>query len=397
MTLVGIAGLLLGLAAVYMVRLAGSKQRIVIFTLLFVMHGLLSVFNYYVSEAVGSDAHLYYYDTLQRYGSPGLGTNLVINVVQFIKEKFGGTMLDHFMIFQAAGFWGLIFLVKTIDEILDEVEALHSTWVYLPLFLPGVHFWTGAIGKDSLLFLAVSLSVWACLQLTKRLPALAVALAIMLAVRPHIALIALIALALAVLIDSRTKLWVKAGMLAAALAGGAFVVATLDTSYQLNVTSADSVSDFMNSRSGIGEDSGADMTIVQGNMVFKVFSLWLRPMFLDAENMMGYVASLENVALVIMFAMMLLRLGLVRRLFYKVMYIRFSILFFIFLTAMISAVNYNVGLGLRQKMMAMPCLLAILATLIAVGFAQRGRLQQGPVGTQTRAAPTRPAAVRAAQ
>ena len=372
MTLVGFAGLLLALSAAYLADIRSSRLRLVVFSLLLVMHTLASIAYYFFAEASGSDAHLYYYDVMRVYGQvQGLGTIFMINAVQLFKQNLGGSFFDYFLVFQAIGFWGVVFLMKTIQEIREEVGVHDSGWAYLPLFLPGIHFWPSAIGKDAPLFLGVALAIWSCMNLSKRLFGMGAAVVIMLAVRPHVAMIALIALGIAALIEKKMKLWVKALLVMGIVGGSITVTSSMESTYRVDVTSANSVSDFMAARNQIGEDSGVDMSIVEGNPFMKVFTLWLRPMFLDAENLMGYVASTENLALLLIFAVVLANFGLARTLFWRVLYCRFSVLFFLLLTGLLAAVNFNIGLGLRQKMMAVPCLLALFSTVIAVKMAQR--------------------------
>lgn len=385
MSLVGFVGLLIAISAAYAVDFKGSRQRLVVFVLLLVMHTLASGAFYLYALKSGSDAQFYYYDTARFYGvSSGLGTAIILNGVQILKEQFGGSFFDYFMIFNAIGFWGLVFVTKTFDEIFEELDVPQGPQVYLPLFLPGLHFWTGFIGKDAPLFLAVSLAVWACMRFNKRLVSMGIAVTIMLAVRPHIAVISLVAIGLSAVADSRTKLWIKGLLIAATIFGTGFVVTSLETTYRINVSSAEGVSEFMAGRSSVTEESGADMSIVQANFPFKVISLWLRPFFIDAENTMGYIASLENAMLLLIFGFILWHFNLTRQLFKKVLYVRFCVIFFIALTALVAAVNFNVGLGLRQKMMAMPCLLVILATLLAVRSTAKVQ-QLAPPGAQFRA------------
>ena len=156
MTFVGVAGLLLGLSAFYVADLKGRRIRLAVFVLLFVMHALMSSGYYLIIQATGSDANLYYYDTLRLYGSvTGLSTTFVVNFVQTLKEYLGGTFFDYFMVFQAMGFWGIIFLFKTITEIFQELDIEQPIITYLPLFLPGVHYWTVAIRRDAGLSLGV--------------------------------------------------------------------------------------------------------------------------------------------------------------------------------------------------------------------------------------------------
>jgi hypothetical protein len=373
-TLVGFAGLLLALAAVYIADVKGSRRRLVVFVLLYVLHGLASAANYLVSEASGSDAHFYYYDRYQFFGySAGLGTPFILNIVQNLKIYFGGTFFDYFLLFQATGFWGMIFVYKIFHEIFEEISDYQPSWIYLTLFLPGLHFWTGAIGKDAPIFLSIAMSIWAALQLKKRLLPLALAIAIMMAVRPHIAILALVALAFAALFDRKTSLLLKGFLLAGVAAGAVVVAMSLEATIRVDLSSSESVSDYMASRSALDESSGASRAVIEASLPIKVFTLWLRPFFLDAENAMGYIASLENAALLLIFGFVAGHWRLWRTAFAKVLYIRYTTVLLLALTILLAAVNFNVGLGLRQKMMAMPCLLTILITLLAIRYAQRHR------------------------
>jgi len=391
MTLVGFAGLLLALAAVYVADIRGSRPRLVVFVLLYVLHALASVANYFVAEAAGSDAHFYYYDRYQFFGyTEGLGTPFILNIVQYLKMYFAGTFFDYFMLFQAVGFWGLVFIYKTFHEIFAEVCEYQPNWSYLALFLPGLHYWTGAIGKDGPIFLSIAMSIWAALHLKKRLFALGFAIALMMAVRPHIAILALIALAFAALFDRRTGILLKGLLVAGVAAGAVVVVISLSATIRVDVSDAESVSEYWAARGNLDESSGADRSIIEGSLPLKIFTLWLRPFFLDAENSMGYIASLENAVLLLMFAMVAWNWRLLRTAFWKVMYIRYSAVLFVALTVLLGAVNYNVGLGLRQKMMAMPCLLAILMTLIAIRLAQREQREQNDGASLRPAIPTPP-------
>ena len=53
------------------------------------------------------------------------------------------------------------------------------------------------------------------------------------------------------------------------------------------------------------------------------------------------------------------------------MFARFALFFFVMLTILLAMVNYNVGLGLRQKMMMMPALLVFFAAMMAVRRARK--------------------------
>ncbi len=198
----------------------------------------------------------------------------------------------------------------------------------------------------------------------------------MVAVRTHIGLIALVALAIAALIGRKTKPLVKA-LLLAGIAAGAYVIGSnFESTFHFDARNPDAVSDYMSAVGAMGEGSGGDAAIMQASFPIKVLFLWFRPFFVDAENLMGFIASLENFVLLIIMGYLVLNFRSVRGLFFKVPYMRFAVVMFVAVTVMLALVNYNVGLGLRQKMMAMPCLLVIFATLLALKAAQKNERRE---------------------
>lgn len=370
MSLVGIFGLLLALAAVFVADLRRDRRRIAVFALLLVLHTAMCLLFYVFAEASGSDAQFYYYDPGRWRGASGFGTVFLVNLIQFLRDSFGGSFLDYFMIFNAIGFWGLVMMMLVMQETFADLDLRVPTLAYLTLFLPGLHFWTGFIGKDAPLFFAIALSIWAAMRIQRRYLAFGIAVAIMLLFRPHIALVALVAVAAAVILDKRTKLILKAGMIAGALAAGAIAIPDLQTTYRLDLGNADSVSEFVAERSAVTEESGGDAMLMNAGLPFKILSLWSRPFFFDADAMLAYAASVENAALLAIMALILFSFRSTWAAFRMVLHVRYSAFLFVAITLLIAAVNFNVGLGLRQKMMAMPALLAIFSAVLAVRMAR---------------------------
>jgi len=367
MTLVGAMGILMGLLAAYIAEFRSSRVRVAVFMMLFVLHTLASAAYYIFAEAMGSDAQFYYYDPMGVYGNAtGLSTVFVINMVQTMREYIGGTLFDHFMIFQAFGFWGMVFLVKTIQDIYEDIGAPQSSLIYLPLFLPGLHYWTSAVGKDSPLFLAITLTLWSLMRVNKRLIPLGIAILIMLLFRAHIAVIILIAIALCSLFERRMHFWIKALLMAGLLGGAVVTASSFQSSYQLDISNADTVSNYLEGRTSIGEDSGADLSITNASLPGKVLTFWFRPFFFDAEDLFSYVVSMENLALMIMAGMLLVNFGTTRMLVQRVLYLRVSLVAMGAMTLLLSMVSFNLGLNVRQKTMLLPFLIVMFTALTAV-------------------------------
>ncbi len=374
MTLLGILGIIISIVGFRFARADVSRARLVLFVLLLLSHIGASLAFYLYAQSFGSDATLYYYDPFETYaqGATGLSTVFVINFVQVLRGIVGGTFFDYFLLFQAMGFWGILFVLRTFDDIHEELGQPTFSRLYLLLFLPGLHFWTSAIGKDAPVFLGVAMCTWAAFRLQARYLVFGAGVAVALLVRPHIALIALVALALTVLLGRNTRILTRIALLGVTLAGILAVSGLVSDSFSgLNMSSTDAVTEFIQMKSNVTEESGGDIDIIDASFPVKLVSLLFRPFFVDATGMFGYVASLENVVLLLIILTLLMRFRTALQVVQGAMFARFAAILFVTLTLLLAMVNYNVGLGLRQKMMMMPCLLSFFVALLAVRAARR--------------------------
>jgi hypothetical protein len=301
-----------------------------------------------------------------------------------MKHAVGGTFLDYFLLFQVISFFGICVLTRTIEEIYRELGVEQPLYVYFLPLLPGLHFWTCAIGKDGALLLAVCLSIWAMMNLRRRYLAMGAALVIMVVIRPHIASLAVAALALTILFDGKTRLAPRILLVAVTLVGLAYSLTFVGDMTSVDLTSPDDVSDYLAAHEEVTKDAEtAGNSAVYGSYPFKMLSLLFRPMFIDATDIMGLAASMENLILLLLFGTLAARLRTVAGLVRRLSYIRFALIFAVLVAALLALVYYNIGLGLRQKTMFVPAIIIIFVTVIALGQARRllpARAQAGVGG-----------------
>ena len=374
-TFVGWAGILLGFSAVILVmRRDRSLDTLALSLSLAAVQVVVAVYFYHWAQTNTSDAIMYYHDPYDFFSRGfGLNTQFVIWLIHTLRGWFGGTYLDYFLLFQASGTWGIIFLLKTFEDVFGQIGTKPPRKLFLLLFLPGLHFWTAFIGKDGALFLGAALTVWATVNIRTRWMAFGVGLALMIMFRPHIALIAVASLAISVVLDGRTPFLTKLGLGFLAVGGFIFAAATVQSTFQVDITNADSVSDFVTTQSELSDRVAGGTTVAISSFPLRVLSLLFRPLFFDAGGMPGLIASFENLVLLIIVLAMLYRFGWVVALFRRSFLVRYSLIFAVAVIIALSMVYYNVGLGLRQKMMMMPALLTVYAGVVAVG---RVRVQQ---------------------
>lgn len=381
-TAVGFFGILLGLAASLAAFLNPTRMRVVVFVLVYLLHIGASIFYYDLVKNGGGDAALYYYDPTDIYGEGfGFNTAFIVYVVQLPKSLFGGTYLDYFLLFQAVGFLGLVALMRTFEEIYAEAGVPQPIVTYALLFLPSLHYWTSAIGKDSLFFFAVCLALWASMRYKRRLVALALGLALMLAIRPHIAAIAVAAFAGTVIVDRQTRLSIKLPLFILALVGTAASVASVWNAFQVDLTNVDTYTDVLASREAIATSESAGNTAVTGSFPIRLLSLLFRPFFVDANGAIGLIVSTENALFALILGYLLLHFRSTVQMFRTVAFARYALVSSAVITVALAVGYYNVGLGIRQKAtMVLPGILVAFVALQAIRGARARvvRIEEAP-------------------
>jgi hypothetical protein len=99
--------------------------------------------------------------------------------------------------------------------------------------------------------------------------------------------------------------------------------------------------------------------------------------------MLGVVASIENVGVALALLYLIAHARDLMMLIRRVLFIRFCLLFAIVILFSLTLVYYNVGLGLRQRVMAFPMIFSVLVAMWSLrrrqAAAEAGHVQQGLV------------------
>jgi hypothetical protein len=380
MSAVGVAGILLSLMAFSWFTVHKNNRTLALFLIIVMLHVITSYVYYVFVQSNDADTKLYYYDIYGFYSNGfGLGTMFVVYVTQSMRGIFGGSYLDYFLFYQFMGVWGLALLMRTMQETASVLETPLPPLLIGLLFLPGLYFWTSAIGKDPALFLACALAVWSCFRISNRWFWFGVAVAAMALFRAHIALLTVVSLALA-LVAGRGVPKIARGLLAvAALVSGYFLLSTLQSELRVELSSVGAIANYVELQTSAAT-RGEDNTLVGAAFPIKLISVLYRPLFFDATSAFSIIASFQNVVLILISIMLVRNFRLWVELFRSSLAIRFATIHFFAIYTLLAFAYYNVGLGLRQREMATPALLAVFATVFMVSRLRRqaATLTQGP-------------------
>jgi hypothetical protein len=342
-------------------------DQLLVFLALAALHIASSVFYWKYSLSNPADSRFYFFAPSEwLHLDVTSGTILTVQLIDSLKSSLGGSYLDYFLLFQAFSFWGIAVLLRTSNEIHAEYGILPNGLAWFPLFIPSLHFWTSAIGKDSPLFLAVSLAVWSAMRLRSRLPFMAGALLLMVLFRPHVAFVTAVSLAVAALLGGGTAPLARIGLICLSIIGMAATAVSVERSLPVELSSPSSVGAFLDQVQSREKLTDGATTISGLSYPSRLFSLLFRPFFIDANGLLGIAASIENLFVVGVVFSLISNWRLLLWLFRSSFLVRFVSVFTVIMLILLSMVYYNVGLGLRQRTMVFSTLFVLLTVLWAV-------------------------------
>lgn len=351
--------LLLGLIiALIQKKIFGVPQKRAI--ILYFWHTFFCIFYFWYSVNNAADAKTYYFNSLTYDGGLNFGSLGVYYVTSFFTQVLNMSYGNVFLVFNIFGFVGLIALASALQHVTRNSRSDIQRLSILFLFLPGLSFWSVAIGKDAFTFMGAGLATWAALDFQRRLSALAISLVLYLIPRPHMAGILLLSFSFALLLSSRLGLYKKLSLLI-------ILVPLTIVGIQLgmnhagleSVTDLAEIEEYFDGRQQVNLGGGSSVDIASMPLLAKLLTYLLRPLFFDATGILGLIVSFENFVLLALCLAVALRrkrtpsnLG------------RFEFSFYILFVGIswlvLSSSTANLGIAVRQKIMFLPMLVVVL-------------------------------------
>ena len=330
---------------------------------------ITGIFSFYITSN-GGDA-LHYWEAPLNYSfsevlhifekRSAIGTMYLINFLP--SNILGLSFLTGNIIYACLGFLGFLYLFKIVKFLFPPHVALHEfklfnisliPWIW---FLPNFHFWSSGIGKDTLLFMAIPMFIFALLNIKKYWILLVISTLISIAIRPHILLFLIISFGIGFILDGRLKGYQKVFLFLLFLVGFFSIFNFVMQFIQLDSLESSAISEYASNKSAnlnkLKTDSGVDITSYP--FALKLATFLYRPLFFDINGIMAVFASIENFILLFYSCFILMK-----RPFYSFKkgnyLVKGSILFFLIGSVAFSLILGNLGIMLRQKNMLIPWL-----------------------------------------
>lgn len=274
-------------------------------------HFFLGIAYFFTTNNGGGDAWGYWMaaknmDYLQfvRDVSGGEGTEFMRAFNYIPANMLGMSFLSNTMFYSLLGFIGITFFFLIAARTIPFNVVIRG-YVLFPLifFLPNLHFWSAGVGKDTVLFLCIGMFVYGLMKPFKRIPLLVVPMILSMAIRPHITLFLMVGFGLAYVMGGKVSPFQRFLFSAVMIGIGIAILPSVMEFAKIEEASAEGFDKFASNKAAVLSrgTTGSAVDISSYPFPIKVLTFWFRPLFFDARNLNGLIASIENLVLVIVF------------------------------------------------------------------------------------------------
>jgi len=332
-----------------------KSKNIIILTSLYIYHIIITIVFYFMSFTKTSDAFNYYRRTLENINDHNFvvfsfGTKFIDSIVHFLIQILNFSYFNTFLFFSSLSFLGIMLLYHIYVQ-----QKNVSSYGILILFLPGVHFWISSLGKDSLIFLFLSLSLYALIK--NKIYILGMSILFIFLIRPHISLMLIVAIIFSFMIKTKVRLSIK---IFSSIVLLSFLFIALQSVMQyVGIDSFENIFEYISQRQQYNLEGTSSIIISEMNIIEKYLTFWYRPFF---ENLtFSYlIISMEN----LLYLFMTLYIIKNRKYIIWDHSMLTIILYIMFVTFILSSTTANFGIIIRQKIMLFPMFYYIFIVVI---------------------------------
>jgi hypothetical protein len=270
---------------------------------------------------------------------------------------FTGTIM-----YSVIGFIGLAFFYKTaIDTIPNNPQYRGYNLFPILFFLPNLHFWSCAVGKDALLFFSIGIFVYGIMNATKRIALIVLSLLLSYFVRPHITLFMVISFGFAYMTTKSISLFQRV-LFSTMMIGIIVAIFPLVLKFaKIEEATIDGFNNFASNKASLLNKSYTDSAIDVSSYSYpvKIFTFLFRPFFFDINSIPSLLASIENMLLLLLTISFCRNHPLVS--FKRAPFVIQGLVYFLIIGTMAFSQSLgNLGIMIRMRNMFLPGLIIFL-------------------------------------
>ena len=322
-----------------------------------VMHFSMTIIQYKWSLISAFDSTVFFnraYNSSSWFSLFKLG-NRAMSFLCYPLTKLGLNYLSISLFFSFLSYLGYLIYFKELTKVKTK-SYIHKTVLIVFFIFPSIHFWTGSLTKESILFLMLALLYYQLKKYKSISFTFLLSLMVMLFIRPYLALIIL---AVLVLIYYKTfNNWFKSVVVVISVFSiylvGKFLKIKSFDSFQKNYSNLIKYAD----RAG-----NSSIDLGNSNYAERMLLVLFRPFFIDAKTVLQFFVSFENlIILLIVISLVFCYKHMTAILNFKVY--KFMLVYIIILVLFFSIYMYNMGLANRMRVMFVPYIIILLLDLL---------------------------------
>lgn len=343
--------------------------------ILFCYHLFFIFFAYQVRVLKGfSDAHFYWalnFDINKYTWSHFVdyGTNFIL-FLNYPFIKLGLPFCFGFVMYGIIGFLGILKWMQWAELVTGEKIYIKGINVlYLFFFLPNLHVWTANLGKEAIIFWCLATVFYAMASHNFKSVHFVLATLLLIIIRPHVALMLLMAIAAVVFFASKLSLKIRFFIVVAFCLVMSLLFYMVLQLTKIEYLDWDRIKYFNDYSILSFKHSGTYVDMLHYNYFYRIFTLNFMPLFVDIHTAIGFFASVENGIVLLMF---ITGLCFFIRYYKKIeiaSWMKIAVLFMVIASLLYIQRYANLGIFMRTKIMYMPFVLIALFCIIKQGFA----------------------------
>lgn len=335
--------------------------------ILYFWHTFFCIFyaNYVAIE--GGDAIDYYYKSISSSVDFSLGTVAVVYLTRLFSYYLDISFIGAFLVYNIFGTIGLLGFDGSLRHASYKKTKIVRIFASLLVFLPSVSFWSAAIGKDALSFMATGLALWAAIDFNSRIRLMIFSIVLMLFVRPHMAGLMIIAVAGSMIFRGRLSLVRKSFLIILSFVASIVLIPfAMEYSGLGSMIGFEDVQDYVEQRQGYNMEGGGGIDISSLSPPLQLLTYLFRPLPFEAHTILALAASFDNTILIVLFIFGIIGIFKFRR--YDKIYFRENVAFMWIYSLsawlILAITTANLGISVRQKWMFVPVLAFLLISLM---------------------------------
>lgn len=359
-----VASIIIGFAAAAFYNKKSSYPNNKFVYFLWIFHIAMGVAYYQFSLTNSADAIGYWFRP-KRYSmedflfflNQGSGTAFMYVVNYFPSKILDLSYLAGTFLYTLLGFIGLLLFVWVADKYVPYNSSLWRIKLFpLLFFLPNLHFWSVAVGKDSISFFCIALFAFSMHNIKKKWLLLLIALLLLYMTRPHVTLMLVLGFSVVFVFSRKVKTAYKVIISIVLIGGAIYILPSVLEYVKLSDVSIEAFEERTERQAGYLRDGGSSIDLSNSPLPVKVFSFIYRPNITDINSALSAVAALENILLLIL-TFMSLRYKPIRAFKSAPLVVKALLLFFLLGTFVFAQSLGNLGIMLRMRNMLLPGML----------------------------------------